>query len=405
MNKTVLFSALMAALALVSCTKEDNNNDYKGSNYVYLSSDNTTIYQSTDNVIDVSVDLTKSIDKDVDLTFVVSGKEGLVTLEGNPVHIPAGTKSASLTIAVDKSAELISEAAVLNLNLAETAQNGDLVLKAPFTFSVVPMSAESLNDNQKALLANYKAKTNIDLSPYVGLVKVKTTILTIDYASEEPIKKDFEGYSVITINEEASVNDSLSLDMTTNPMGIQDYAHKVYRSLTIENDEFWFDQYSSPSYKTLVDKLNWTRNSEEVFSMSLKNVNFHADGKTINYTHTFIDEPEPGEDPDMVDDPITKVPFEFGYTAWDREQALIASGEFNPSADPEWAYDATSNPNAFINTSNISVDDFEAQNGHWIYPCKAELTAEGLQFTFCMLMGTNDSDYTKVIATYIPNIN
>ena len=100
MSLCALSFALCAGM--VSCEKTPDNS-YEGTNYIYLSSDNTSMYGVQGESITVNVMLTTSLDEDAEINFEVKGGEGIVELEGNPVRIPAGETTASFDIVCSAS--------------------------------------------------------------------------------------------------------------------------------------------------------------------------------------------------------------------------------------------------------------------------------------------------------------
>lgn len=77
MKKILSFGAMALIVAAgVSSCDEPVNNGYEGTNYIYLISENTSMYGVAGESIDVDVMLTTALDEDIDLTFAVSGEGG-----------------------------------------------------------------------------------------------------------------------------------------------------------------------------------------------------------------------------------------------------------------------------------------------------------------------------------------
>lgn len=387
MKRFMSLCALSFALCagMVSCEKTPDNS-YEGTNYIYLSSDNTSMYGVEGESITVNVMLTTSLDEDAEINFEVKGGEGIVELEGNPVLIPAGETTASFDIKCVEEID-IAENTVLSVDLVSGPEK--LAVRDPFQFTVMVVGSSSLTDEQKAIIEDYKSSTGIDLSKYIGLVDVTTLYTGTDPDTYEPLPvQTITGKTAIVLSE-ASVSGKPVLKMLSNPMGIQDEMYETLRTVTVDNTDFWYGEWASPSYAMLMEAISWTSESQEVFSMSLDNIVFNAD-MTIDFL---------GEIENQYGDPITAVPFDYTFSAYDRELEAIASGKLDPVNTPDWAGDCTASPYYHLNCDDITSDEYEG--GNWIEP-KAEISDEKLVFTFCMYRCALDSDYTRVIATYTP---
>ena len=391
MKKILFFSCIAAALlSFVGC--EETGNDYEGTNYIYLESEGgkTTLLGTEDDPITVNVKLTKALSEDLTLDFVVEGPQNALAVDGNPVTIKAGEKTASFTIAV-ASVEGLSEITNYTVGLDASAQLPDKVaLEADFSFAVVAIKIPELTEDQLAIVEAYKTATGIDLSKYLGVVNVSTVITGTDPDTYEPLDpKTVKGKTIITLSE-SSTADVPVLKMIANPMGIQDHMYQILRSVTIENDEYWFPEEDAyPSYATLTEAISWSKTSKEMFSMSLDGIRMTQEG--IEFLGEYVPDPEYPEDVNV------HVPFEFEFTAYDREVAALADGTL--VHDEDWAYDATADPAFHLNNDDISEDGYEY--GNWV-EASAEISNESLVFTFCTYACYLDGDYTRVVATYTP---
>ena len=133
-----------ALLSFVGC--EETGNDYKGTNYIYLDSQDgkSTIYETDEEPLTVTVTLTKALKEDLVLTFALQGTEGIVELEGNPVTIKAGEKSAVLDI-VSLNKNVLEAVANYTLSLdASTVLPEGVALKDGLQFVVSPLSVDAL---------------------------------------------------------------------------------------------------------------------------------------------------------------------------------------------------------------------------------------------------------------------
>ena len=398
MKNLFMFCCILAAmLGFTACEPQtDNGEGYEGINYIYLSSQEgkTTIYENDTTPLIMEVMLTAALKEDLALTFAITGTEGVLSLTSNPVTIKAGDKTASFGI-VSNNANLLEASTNFTVTLAaDVVLPENVELKEAFAFVVTPMVVEEQEPtDEKALILNaYKEATGIDLSKYIGVVNVSTVITGSDPESGEPLEpRTVTGKTLIELSESATAEAPV-LKMTANPMGIEDHMYQVLRSVTVEDDLFWCseDEWALPCYKTLMTTINWDRTTEEVFSMSLDGITFGAEG-AIDFLGTTLD---------LYEEEITIVPFDYSFTAYDRELAAIADGSLDPSADPDWAPDATANPYYHLNYDDISVDWYEG--GNWI-EASASISETSLTFTFCVYACILDWDYTRIVATYTPN--
>ena len=388
MKKILFFSCIAAALlSFVGC--EETGNDYEGTNYIYLESfgGNTTVWEQDETPLAVTVMLTSALSEDLNLTFAVEGTEGVLDIEGNPVTIKAGQKTASFAI-VSKNADKVTSVENFKVVLdAATVLPDKVQLKEGFSFVVRSAAVSALTDAQKDIVEAYKTATGIDLSKYLGVVDVSTVITGTDPDTYEPLApRTVTGKTIITLSE-SSTADVPVLKMVANPMGIQDYMYRILRSVTVEDSEYWCDAESYPDNANLMKTIGWNAESAEVFSMSLDNIRCNAENSL-----TFV-----GVVLDQYEEEITIVPFDYSFTAYEREKAAIADGSFTKD---EYSYDATANPYYHLNNSDISEDGYEG--GNWI-EASAEISNENLVFTFCFYGCYLDGDYTRVVATYTPN--
>lgn len=394
MKRILVFGCMLAAMAGFTACTDDNtgNGGYEGINYIYLSTQEgkTTLYETDSDPLVVEVMLTAALDEDLVLDFSLAGAEGVVSLEGTPVTIKAGDKTASFNV-VSNNANMLEAASNYTVGLA-----GDVVLpenvelKETLSFVVSPMTSEALTDAQKAVLEAYKASTGIDLSKYIGVVNVSTVITGTDPETYEPLDpRTVKGKSLITVSESATAEAPV-LKMLTNAMGIEDHMYQILRSVTVDADDYWYGEYTLPCYETLMETLGWNKTSEEVFTMSLDGITFAAD-KSVAFL---------GAGLSQYEDEITIVPFDYSFTAYEREIAALADGSLDPSSDPDWAYDATANPYYHLNCDDITEDLYEG--GNWI-EASASVSETALTFTFCVYGCYLDGDYTRIVATYTPN--
>ena len=407
MKKISIFSYIAAALlAVAGC--EPVGNGYDGTNYIYLETEGgkTTIWEQDETPLKVTATLTTALEADLSLTFALEGTAGVLELKGNPVTIKAGEKEASFEV-VSLNADKLEAAANYTLKLdAATVLPEGVALKSTLQLAVTPVAVEALTDAQKAIIEAYKTAKGVDLSKFIGVVNVSTVITGTDPDTYEPLEPQTKtGKTVIALSGAATAEVPV-LTMVKNAMGIEDYMYEILQSVTVKNDLYWFDEYSLPSYATLMNAINWNKENPELFTMSLGGIKFTADGIDFMSEFTEVEVEIPTEDTEEDEEVEEEeeeetyfyVPFEYSYTAYDRELAALAAGTL--VRDVDWAYDATANPAYHLNNDYTSVDSYEG--GNWI-EASAEFVNGNLVFTFCVYACAFDGDYTRVVATYTPN--
>lgn len=392
MKKFLTWCCVAAAMSAGMTSCEEPKTGYEGTNYIYLESESSSMYDNAS--LEISVVLTTALDQDLTIVLKVDDADGIITLEGNPVTIPAGERSGAVTV---KSAELAENSMNFKISLDESTELPENVQwDRDFSFTVNSSSMPELTDDQLAIIEAYKTATGIDLSKYLGLVEVSTVYTAASIETGIPLDPvTVSGITAITLSEESTVDQPV-LKMTNNPMGIQDILYSKLKSLTLENPD-WTNEDASPDFKTLLDAIEWTSTSTETFTMSLDGIKPKAD-KTVEFLAevTFID---------SYGDEVTqtKVPFEFYFSAYEREKEALAAGKIGTAVNPEWYYTATVNPASNLNTDDVSEDTWEV--GNYIAP-SASISTDKMVFSFSIynsMAASYDYDYSKVVATYTPN--
>ena len=235
MKRLMMLCCMVAALAGFTACDDKGNGGYEGINYIYLSTQEgkTTIYETDETPLVVEVMLTAALEEDLVLDFALTGTEGIVSLEGNPVTIKAGGKTASFNI-VSNNANVLEASENYTVGLAaDTVLPDNVELEKALAFVVSPMTADALTEEQKAILDAYKANSGIDLSKYIGVVNVSAVITGTDIDSGEPLDpRTVTGKTLITLSESATAEAPV-FKMLTNAMGIEDHMYQVMRSVTV----------------------------------------------------------------------------------------------------------------------------------------------------------------------------
>ena len=352
-----LCTVALTALSIISCSKDDNSNQYSGKNQVYITAqgDKTLTIGEINQKIDAKVTLTNPVTQNTNLTLKAVDANGqpssLITFSQNPITIAKDSKEVAFEVKLSSNAALTKEQR-LKITFESAAE---LVAKEDLNIVVKPTPAiEALTDAQRTLLDGYKAR-GIDLYPFIGSIKVKTTVFsseggsTQDFATE--FTREFNGKSIIGLSSSATTSSAV-LKMTDNPMGLTEFLYFLLKKNTIEDTEY-FLQY--PNYQKVKELINWDKNSQETFNVSLDNVEIKTPVNGVSEINFIGDVNKTNESV------IKVVPFKMEYTAWDRLKNLAASG--NSEAQSILDRDGTSNPQYYVNNDNILTDEYEV--GNW----------------------------------------
>ena len=387
-----MICALAAMFVALGCNKTQDPS-YEGTNYIYLSSESGTMYESLSTPYLVDVMLTSSAKSDIELNFELEGISEVLEIQGLPLTIKAGEKEAQFSI-VSKQAGVLTAPEIFTVKLA--SNGGKLELAKSVSIPVYPGKTVELTEAQNEMIQAYKTNTNIDLSKYIGLVPVTTKITTIDEETEEPVEYSLTGYTQISLGEIAADGNPV-LKMDVNAMGLQTWMHEVIDAKTIENTEYWANEGANPKNIELMNTIKWNTQSKELFTVSLDNIRLDND---VNIE--FIEEVNDPSDINLDNDPdyeysiISVVPFTYDFSAYTRELDAVKNGTYEYG---EYGYESTANPSYWLNCYDIvDVDEEESEN--WI-PATASIDNDALEFTFCV-NNYNEADYTRIVATYSP---
>lgn len=352
-----LCAVALTTLSIIGCSKDDNSNEYSGKNQVYITAqgDKTLTIGESNQKIDAKITLTNPVTQNTNLTLKAVDANGqpssLITFSQNPITIAKDSKEVAFEVKLSPNAALTKEQR-LKITFESAAE---LVAKEDLNIVVKPTPAiEALTDAQRTLLDGYKAK-GIDLYPFIGSIKVKTTVFsseggsTQDFATE--FTREFNGKSIIGLSSSATTSSAV-LKMTDNPMGLTEFLYFLLKKNTIEDTEY-FLQY--PNYQKVKELINWDKNSQETFNVSLDNIEIKNPVNGISEIN-FI-----GNVTKTNESVIKAVPFKMEYTAWDRLKNLAASG--NSEAQSILDSDGTSNPQHYVNNDKILTDEYEV--GNW----------------------------------------
>ena len=387
-----LCAVALTALSIISCSKDDNSNQYSGKNQVYITAqgDKTLTIGESNQKIDAKITLTNPVTQNTNLTLKAVDANGqpssLITFSQNPTTIAKDSKEVAFEVKLSSNAALTKEQR-LKITFESAAE---LVAKEDLNIVVKPTPAiEALTDAQRTLLDSYKAR-GIDLYPFIGSIKVKTTVFsseggsTQDFATE--FTREFNGKSIIGLSSSATTSSAV-LKMTDNPMGLTEFLYFLLKKNTIEDTEYFTLQ---PNPQKVMGLINWNKNSQETFNVSLDNIEIKTPINGVSEINFIGDVNKTNESV------IKVVPFKMEYTAWDRLKNLAASG--NSEAQSILDTDGTSNPQHYVNNDNILTDEYEV--GNW-KASKGSINFQNKTMSFEFLVyHTYSNGYVQVKVEY-----
>lgn len=418
-----VMSALLWSVSLVSCSKEDDELSDQTLNHIYLSvpqDGGNTIVDGSEESVTVMVTLSKTVDATVSFNFsIVSDHADMFVLEDNPVTIEAGKNSGFFTV---KSANKLTteeniEATFLITNLDENSFD----IAENITVKLLPApGAGTLTPEELSLIALWKEKYNIDLTPWIGNVALSGTLEFPGDGSRDPFVApetiSLSGYTAFALGKDASA-EVPTLDMVENPMGMSDYLYKAFRNLTIDDKEF-FGYEDGGTGLDLMELINWNSTSVESFAAALPGIKitdiqdgkatleFVAEGEDFIYNskgQTIYSEDYGG--PCVYGLHTSWIPFNYTYTAWDRQLGLIESGD--AFALQLLGFGESAAPASYLGISNVLEDEWETDDedtiNYYVYP-KGEIDFNAGTMTFEFPFDHDDqTGYSRVKVTYTLN--
>ena len=389
---------LTAAVASTACN-EEKATGYSGTNKIYLTAENNNavIVESDNTPLKVEVTLTSTVETATTLTFrLENDTQELLHLEGNPVTIAAGEKSASFQV-VSNEKLLLKESTYITLGIDAAQLPANMELAEALRIRVDPSPAiTDLTEEQKALIEGYKEKYGFDLNDFLGVMQCQTQLnipgggTTNEFSTPEI--RNLTGLTVITLSEESTA-DTPVLKMTYNPMGLTEYLYWVLRQNTVDDDETWTQMGEESANQRLMDRIGWTATSEETFNVTLDGI------KCQNITDSGADLDILGEVENSLGDPMIAVPFEFSFSAWNRQKERLEKGD----ADMQEIYDmgGYANPTFYLIAYGCSQADAEDCGFSEWHESKGHIDFEKGEMTFEFIFAhAYSGDYTIVNVTY-----
>lgn len=411
-------AALVWSVSVVSCSDDDGPNDPIITHvYLQVPDGNNSIVDGTDDAVTVQVSLSKAVDQNETFTFALEGENAdMFVLGDNPVTVAAGTTSGFFTV---KSANklTITEAVTATFSITGLDEK-KFDIASNISVKLLPApGAGTLDPAKLALVAAWKEKYNIDILPWIGNVRLTGTIEFPGDGNREafvtPETINLSGFTGITVSDDATV-DLPAIDMVDNPMGMTDYLYTSLKKLTIEDNEYFALEGDGPGLD-LMELIHWNATSEEAFNVTLPGIRLSSisDGKA---TLEFVKEGEnfiydsKGQiihsneyDMDLVYNYATSwIPFDYTYTAWDRQLGLVESGD--ALALELLTYSISAAPATYLGVNDVLEDywamDEEGEINLYVEP-KGEIDFNAGTMTFEFPFDHADQyGYSRVKVTY-----
>ncbi len=363
-------TAFLCAATAVSCSDNDEPQE-ETVNHIYLNvpDGTTSIVQGTDESVTVAVTLSSAAKQAMEIEFGVDATDPALVIEDNPVSIAAGSTTGYFTVKASSTVTL-TESASYSFKLVST---GLYDLKENVTVTVLPAPEESnLTEEQKALVAGWKTKYGVDLTPWIGNIKLTGTLRFpgdgVRDAFVAPGSVNLAGSTTFSLSADSD-SDTPVLDMVENPMGMADYLYRTFLRLTVDDKEYFALEDDGTGLE-LMELINWNANTSETFGVTLPGlritsiangkatVEFVAEGE--NYIYGSNGEPIYNAEYEMdltYNWATSWIPFNYNYTAWSRQLNLVENGD--PLALELLTYGVSAAPASYLGINDVLEDVWE----------------------------------------------
>lgn len=397
MNKQIYTLLILLTAFLFAC-KDDTTKEYVGINTIYLESEKDPVLTIGENgTIAIRLKTVQRAYRDTPFHLTIKPLEQAlsdwVKIKESNIVLKKGERE--ITFHLIAKAGVVPDRDLSHFELTiKQMPDERMELKAPLRFRLLNVAVPELTDAQQTLIEGYKLN-GINITPFLGKIKVKTTVDIPAGGNikefENPQKKIYEGFSVITLSEKSNA-DIPVLKMVYNPMGMNEFFSFSLKKHTIENYEFWYGEYSGPLFKEIRELIDWNDKSIERFSATLDNIRIgkkQGDKISIEYI---------AEGVDGIGYPIMHIPFQFEYSAWNRQKKLIDKGNLKAIECHEQG--ASAYPCMYLNNTDILHNMYdEKQKMHDTALGKWLLSEQKMQFSFLTTVN-QAGDYISVTVEY-----
>lgn len=393
--KKFMFALMgVMSLMLVACGSDDNDGGSSIKNFWTLTKESKTLYDNDTEGVQLTVTLAYTAEDDITLVPTLSGDGEYLSafeLSTSTVVIKKGQKTANFSVRA-KENKVISKNGALSVGFQalSSLNAGEAV-----SVSVAPKYEVELTEAQMQLIRKWQEAYGIDVRRFIGSLGVESTVTfntdDKDYYNNGEETSVFSDLCPVTISEKATEKD-IVLRMEGNALGLRDFLYRMLQAQTSKDEDFWM---SNTHNVDLLKAISFDSATEE-FSVSL-DVTVDPQTKSIAFVSSI-------ENP--YGDIIANVPFEFSYTAWNRQKKMAdEGGKFIMDNGEESAEEITMaeaieqgitlNPAYYLVNSGIDADQWEAEPSLYVKPT-ASYDDTLMTFTFPWDF-MNASGYEKVV--------
>lgn len=393
--KKFMFALMgVMSLMLVACGSDDNDGGSSIKNFWTLTKESKTLYDNDTEGVQLTVTLAYTAEEDITLVPTLSGDGEYLSafeLSTSTVVIKKGQKTANFSVRA-KENKVISKNGALSVGFQtlSSLNAGEAV-----SVSVAPKYEVELTEAQMQLIRKWQEAYGIDVRRFIGSLGVESTVTfntdDKDYYNNGEETSVFSDLCPVTISEKATEKD-IVLRMEGNALGLRDFLYRMLQAQTSKDEDFWM---SNTHNVDLLKAISFDSATEE-FSVSL-DVTVDPKTKSIAFVSSI-------ENP--YGDIIANVPFEFSYTAWNRQKKMAdEGGKFIMDNGEESAEEITMaeaieqgitlNPAYYLVNSGIDADQWEAEPSLYVKPT-ASYDDTLMTFTFPWDF-MNASGYEKVV--------
>lgn len=393
--KKFMFALMgVMSLMLVACGSDDNDGGSSIKNFWTLTKESRTLYDNDTEGVQLTVTLAYTAEDDITLVPTLSGDGEYLSafeLSTSTVVIKKGQKTANFSVRA-KENKVISKNGALSVGFQalSSLNAGEAV-----SVSVAPKYEVELTEAQMQLIRKWQEAYGIDVRRFIGSLGVESTVTfntdDKDYYNNGEETSVFSDLCPVTISEKATEKD-IVLRMEGNALGLRDFLYRMLQAQTSKDEDFWM---SNTHNVDLLKAISFDSATEE-FSVSL-DVTVDPKTKSIAFVSSI-------ENP--YGDIIANVPFEFSYTAWNRQKKMAdEGGKFIMDNGEESAEEITMaeaieqgitlNPAYYLVNSGIDADQWEAEPSLYVKPT-ASYDDTLMTFTFPWDF-MNASGYEKVV--------
>lgn len=389
---------LTLGLFAAACSESQTE---KKQNYLQITASQTGMTEDDAEGVLLKLQLAYTPEQTTTVRLTLGGNEDeIVRLESSEITFEKGEKEKNVHLYSNRK-HLLTENRHIEVLFA--GSNDPLVqLMGTFSLTIKPaVGVDVLTEAQKQLIADYKAKTGIDLYRMLGILDgdITVTYHLDDKASHNNNldTRSWTGKTIISLAEE-STSDRIVLRMKSNPLLMTDFLRDLLYNLTVSDVyEAWYEQ---PYPKAVMQAIGFDR-SKESFDMTLDHILLHND-RSLSFTGL-----KAGA---MYTDSIVAVPFTYNFSAWTRLKKMAQSNgtAIVDEGDTQAEYSLSDliarggslDPNDYLFTTAIDQDGWENEPSDWIKPTASiDEKAGTLTFTFPFDFA-NASGYSHIKVVY-----